>query len=291
MKINIHADDLGATPSVDDSILSAFKKGSIDSASVLANGESLHVTANKVRKPNNPLKIRIHLNLSEGKPVSDPQKIPLLVNKNGQFHYGFCNLLNTINCTTSTKRNALRQMIKIEFTKQIEQVLNIFGREVVCGVDSHIHIHMIPFIFEIAAEVCAENGLNEIRVTREIPHYSQSDGINKNLLINVTKHLLLNYLATKVLLIQQKYKLQSPDFVAGVLYSGIMSFTSAQAAVNAAKRKHCKWLELMFHPGLAEKHELPRWQGQEKIAAFYMSNQRIKEQRALFDIGSYRFSE
>jgi chitin disaccharide deacetylase len=291
MKITIHADDLGATPSVDYYILSAWRKGSIDSASVLANGESLQDTAKKIRDSNKPLKLRIHLNLSEGKPFSDPQKIPLLVNKNGRFCYGFIELMNKIYCTTDTKRKALQQMMRIEFNKQIKHVLEIFGREVVFGVDSHIHIHMIPYIFEVAAEVCVDNGLNEIRITREIPHYSKSDGVNVSLLINVSKHFLLNYLSTQVLPMQHRYKLQSPDSVAGVLYSGLMSFTTAQVAVRAAKRKHCEWLELIFHPGQAKKHELPRWQGQKKIAAFYMSHQRIKEQRALFDIGSYRFSE
>jgi predicted glycoside hydrolase/deacetylase ChbG (UPF0249 family) len=70
MEVRIHADDLGATRFVDRSILAVWSAGGLDGASVLANGDSIAETARQMRDaPYRLPRIRVHLNLSEGRPL------------------------------------------------------------------------------------------------------------------------------------------------------------------------------------------------------------------------------
>jgi len=285
MEIRIHADDLGATASVDESIWTVLQAGGIDGASVLANGDSLENTAARLNdRCGCSIRLRVHLNLSEGRPLSDPASIEKLVDSEGRFRYGFCGILGLWLRSGDSERQRLRKMIKQEFTAQVKRVIDLFGSRSVCGVDGHIHVHMLPFIFDLASRACSEHGLQEIRITREIPHFAPTVGISSHFMKNILKHLLLNALASRAKIVSRKYGLNSAEYVAGVLYSGLMSDSTARAAVNAALRRGCNSLELLFHPGRANIGEISRWKGQEKIAAFYLDPKRDIEKNALVGI-------
>ena len=296
MKTHIHADDLGASPNINKSIMNLFMDGAIDGASVLANGDDLETIANGIRNGaeviSKKIILRVHLNLSEGKPITDPEHVTLLVNADGMFMHGFCGLAKLWFFADTQAKLKIEGMVRKEFNAQVHKVLTLFGRDHVVGVDGHMHIHMIPFIFRTAVDVCREHGLNEMRLTKEYFHLSLREARSARLLINAGKHLLLNFLAHRNAKKLRQARIFSTDSVAGILYSGLMTLDVAQAAVKRARRKGDKEIELIFHPGHATSDEGSRWKYcQEHIGKFYLDNQRIMERQYLKKIGRYRFND
>lgn len=81
IRLIINADDLGAGTPTDQGILEAFAKGVVSSASLLVNGPSFVSAVALARDAGLP--IGVHLNLSEGEPLSGP--IPGLTDTDGRF--------------------------------------------------------------------------------------------------------------------------------------------------------------------------------------------------------------
>lgn len=77
----VNADDLGAGPGRDRGIAEAFGEGIVTSASVLANGPSFASATRLAREL--ALPVGVHLNLSEGRPLTGP--IRGLTARNGTF--------------------------------------------------------------------------------------------------------------------------------------------------------------------------------------------------------------
>jgi len=81
-KVIITADDYGMCDFVDDAIVECVNKGTITSFNVIFN------MTDNVKKPTltKEASIGLHWCITAGKPVSDPKKIPSLVNENGEFY-------------------------------------------------------------------------------------------------------------------------------------------------------------------------------------------------------------
>lgn len=291
LQVELHADDLGATPGVNSGILSAWRKGGVDGVSVLANGDALDAAAAEVnREPDIPLRIVAHLNLSEGRCMSPVSDIPLLVNENGQLARGFVGLWLLWLRSNSIRKQALLDQITTEWRAQISRVRRSFAPREVAALDGHIHVHMLPFTFPIAARLASEFGLKQIRISSEVRHFSLKDSLRFGYLVNIIKHQLLRILAGPARRLAARSGLVSPDAVAGLLYSGRMSRTAIEAAAAAASGKGYTSLEVICHPGRATSEEQVRWSGQPGLAGFYLSPDRDFECRTLIELGEARSS-
>jgi len=287
MRITVHADDLGATENVNQNILSVWSAGALNSVSVIANGDAVEqAAAFTLQDISRPLRIMVHLNLSEGKPLADSHRVPLLVDANGRFHMGFIGLWRLWLKMNHVRRAEFLDQVEQEFTAQIARINQLFYPRKASGVDGHIHIQMLPFLFPIAARLAARSGLNEIRISQEIFHFSPTDSLRPGYPANIIKHFLLNRLAGPARQSAAQFGLVSPDSIAGVLYSGHMSRSSASAAIIATHKKHLNWLELIFHPGRAIASEMNRWPSQGSIGNFYADPYRDTERDELLLAGS-----
>lgn len=285
MRIDLHADDLGATHSVNTNILRAWRAGSLDGVSVIANGDALHNAATEINNIKRPLRIAVHLNLCEGYAIAKRSKVGLLVDDHGRFYYGFLGIWKLYLSSNKSVRQQLLQQVEVEWREQIKRVIYVFSPWPVTKVDGHIHIHMLPFLFPIAARLAQEYGLSEIRISREIFHFSLKESLSTGFTVNIVKHLLLNLLARQAYRVAQDNALKSPDAIAGVLYSGCMTYRTALAAARAAHRAHLNWLEIVFHPGRAIPEEAHRWSGrQSTVGRFYMDPHRDIERDALINM-------
>src|SRR5437588_2883523 len=83
----VNADDLGWTEGVNRGILEAFQGGIVTSGSLLANGVAF-AEAVKAAKSAPGLGVGVHLNLSDGAPVADPETVVSLSNDDGHFAGG-----------------------------------------------------------------------------------------------------------------------------------------------------------------------------------------------------------
>lgn len=82
----VNADDFGLSDGVTEGIIRAWRDGLVTSTSAMINieGAPERVAAAHVAFPDLP--IGLHLNITTGRPVLPPEKLPTLVDENGQFY-------------------------------------------------------------------------------------------------------------------------------------------------------------------------------------------------------------
>lgn len=83
-RLIINADDFGFNQEVTDGIVEAHVNGVVTSTTLMANMPAAEYAAERSRDLPN-LSVGVHLNLTTGKPVSDPSSIPSLIGKDGHF--------------------------------------------------------------------------------------------------------------------------------------------------------------------------------------------------------------
>jgi predicted glycoside hydrolase/deacetylase ChbG (UPF0249 family) len=285
VKIVLHADDFGASANVNQNIIQAWLVSGVDSVSVIANGDALEEGASAVNSHREtPLRIITHLNLSEGYPIIRPSRVPLLIDKSRRLGYGFLSLWLKWLSYSSNLRESLLYQVELEWEEQIKKVKSAFFPRPVSGLDGHVHIHMLPFLFPIAIKLAKKFQLPEIRVSNEVFHYSAQERMCMRFFVNLFKHALLNILAIRARKIAIINNISIPDSVAGVLYSGFMSQSTTESAIKAAMRRNLNSIEVIFHPGRANPQEISRWAGSPSIGKFYLDSRRDCEKDALLSI-------
>jgi predicted glycoside hydrolase/deacetylase ChbG (UPF0249 family) len=287
MRLDFHADDFGATSAVTSNIAAAWQNGVLTGFSVLANGEAVREAAElaNTSAAGQP-RIAVHLNLTEGKPLLDPMSVPSLVDSSGRFHLGFLGLLGLWRRSARRQRRYLLRQVEDEWRVQIQSVTDVFSPCPVVGVNGHIHVHMLPFLFPIAARLARDFDIPEIRISREVFHLDSKQRFDPTLAKNLAKHVLLSSLARRARRTAESYGLAGAERIAGVLYSGRMHVDTVFAAIRAARRRRLSWLEVVCHPGRASRTEAARWAGQPWLLRFYMDPARDTEREALISLRS-----
>ncbi|MTI95888.1 MAG: chitin disaccharide deacetylase [Firmicutes bacterium] len=84
MQLIVNADDFGYSPGQNFGIIDAFENGIVRSTTLLANAPAA-LQALELAKPRPELGIGIHLVIDMGKPLSPPNTVPSLINKDGSF--------------------------------------------------------------------------------------------------------------------------------------------------------------------------------------------------------------
>jgi len=155
----VNADDLGWTEGVNRGILEAFQHGIVTSTSLLANGAAF-AGGLKAAKSSPGLGVGVHLNLSDGPPVADPEAVMSLLNDAGEFAGGPESLL-----LKQARRSLVLREVEEEWDAQIQRIINE-GIEPT-HLDGHKHVHMLPGLFEIALRLAKKHGIGAIRVSLE----------------------------------------------------------------------------------------------------------------------------
>ena len=286
MKILLHADDAAGTRSGTSGIMNSWMAGHLDGFSVFANGEALDEMRSRLQECPKSARIMAHLNLSEGPSCAAATTVPLLVDQNGELRHGFGSILVSWLVASSSGRWRLESQIENEWRAQIRKAADAIAPRQLAGVDGHIHIHMLPFLFPIAARLANEFSLGSIRVTREPFHRAANGQVSAVFPkpFNVLKHLILRVFANSAAKLAIKHGLRSPALVVGVLYSGCMTKHSALAAISSAEREEAADIELIFHVGRATPDEIGRWSGRPAIAEFNIAPERDLEAAELVEL-------
>jgi len=154
MNIIINADDLGYSKHRDAGIFAAFEKECITSASLMVNGSNTFEAVEMALKVNLPM--GLHLNLSEGCPISNAKHI---VDEKGNMFYK--ELFWNLNQTDEIKRE-----IYEETTAQLEEFRRLTGNYPT-HIDGHQHVHI--FVAEIIAPLLRQKGICSIRIPDQDP--------------------------------------------------------------------------------------------------------------------------
>lgn len=153
--IIVNADDLGLHPAVRRAVEACAARGSLTSASVLANGPDLASV-----RPIRGVSLGAHLNALRGVPVSPPREVRSLVDARGSFVGSWAKFALRV------VRGAIDpDELRLEWSRQVS-VLRGRGLEL-SHLDGEKHTHCFPPLFGIACEVAAEHGIPFVRRSSE----------------------------------------------------------------------------------------------------------------------------
>ncbi len=158
MRVIINADDFGLTKSCTEAISKSFEQNLITDTTMVANGDAFSEAVSLYRDKNLEDKVGIHFNITEGKPLTEKiLNFPEVV-LDGVFH-GKINRYKKLS-------KSLQQAIYEEFTAQVERIKGAGIK--ISHADSHHHIHTAMFVAPIFKRVCIENGIDKVRLHRNV---------------------------------------------------------------------------------------------------------------------------
>lgn len=152
-RLIVNADDFGLTEGINRGIMVAHRDGILTSTSLLANGPAFdQAIAASQQLPQ--LSVGVHLNISEGRPVSPAARIPSLVNELGELHLSPFQLWMRI-----LGRQISLEDIHAECRAQILKLFDAGLRP--SHLDGHLHVHVLPqlspILIALAHEFCIPN--------------------------------------------------------------------------------------------------------------------------------------
>ncbi len=134
-----------------------FEQGVVRSASLLANGADAARAAKHAREKKLPT--GLHLNLTEGSPLSDPESIQSLVRADGNF-------LDKPSLRRTIDEGAVDPVhVEREIRTQLEWFLDNHGAPT--HLDSHHAMHTHPFIVPLLIPILLRYGVRYVRIHSE----------------------------------------------------------------------------------------------------------------------------
>lgn len=261
MLVDIHADDYGYSLNTSKDILDCVKKGALTSFSIISNNNDFDRCVDLLYKeiPNFPYLplMSVHISLPEGK----GEILPISWAKLFLFSYSF-------------SRNEYKNKLKKEIKKQIDDVSivvnkcieiakknNIKYSQKALRIDTHVHSHPIPIVWDALKEVLEEGNydIEYIRNPKEpiIPFIKHIELIKSYGLVNMIKNRILMLYSRKIDKYCERYNLPKM-YMWGLMMSGCMDFDRIEVLYDDVYNyalKHNRNLELLFHPGRASIDE------------------------------------
>ena len=158
-RLVITADDFGLSPQLDVGIRTACVKGVVTHVSLVANGESLE-DAVRFLTGHSEITAGVHLNLTDGRPLTDRSGLMPLLDAGGNFKGNHWRAGATI-----LARSFFRPAIEVEYRTQIEKILALGIRP--AQLNSHGHLHAIPALFDMVLRLASEYGIGNVRRVEE----------------------------------------------------------------------------------------------------------------------------
>lgn len=251
-KFILNADDFGMSKAFNRAILEGYTEGFLTSTSLVANGEAFEDAVSRVIPSCPDLGVGVHLNIIEGKALCED--LDLLTDSNGYFNNSYIQLLFK---SYNPKGEDFFSQLEREFRRQIEKVLS---KTPVTHIDSHVHTHSIPKIFELVCRLANEYGIKQVRTQFERPYIVPD--FYKHLTIkypiNLVKLILLDFFTMFNEATVHKWKLETNDFLIGVTYTSMMDALTVSWGANSIKFENAV-VEALIHPcryedGLVDNH-------------------------------------
>ncbi|MCM1004164.1 MAG: ChbG/HpnK family deacetylase [Candidatus Gastranaerophilales bacterium] len=237
----LNADDFGMSKAFNRAVLEGYAEGLLKSASLTANGKAFDDAVNAVIPKCPDLGVGIHLNIIEGKSLCSD--VNTLIDSDGNFCNSYGQLLWK---AYNPKETEFLADVEREFRVQIEKVLSAAP---VTHIDSHVHTHSIPKIFEIVCRLAKEYGIKQVRTQFEKPYIIPD--LHKHLTIkypiNLIKVALLDTFTAINETTVNKWGLKTNEFLIGVTYTSMMDALAVSYGVMAVNYDNTT-IEALIHP-------------------------------------------
>ena len=284
------ADDYGISKEYNRCIEECLQKGSLNKVSVLPNGE-IEDFVNKLSGKD--VLLTLHLNLVEGRPLSSPKEIGLLVDENGCFRHSFIGLFLK---TFSFHRKELERQVYIEIKRQLDFWIEKTGERSI-SVDCHQHAYEIPWIFKTLMQVIRDEKLDVkyLRIPAEpIGAYLFTPSLYTSYSVaGFIKQWLLKALAFFNRRYLKDMTFTSAHFM-GVMLSGKLKADRVRKLLKPYLRlskKNKRSIEVAFHPGYVGD-DLELLSGsREDFKKFYCSPWRNVEYETLMNNELYQLTK
>lgn len=150
----VGADDLGLSEGVDRAIVDAHRRGIVRSTSLLVTFPR-GAEAAALALAERDLEVGLHLDLVEGRPVTDPARVPTLVGADGRFRG-----LAALAASLATGRVRLTE-VATELRAQVARARELGAPAL--AWDSHRHAHLLPQVARVVGALGRELGARWIR--------------------------------------------------------------------------------------------------------------------------------
>lgn len=260
----LHADDLGLNRAVNEGIFRGFRYGPLTSTALLANGpaafEALQqwklleaeLTAGKlpsaaIRRTlfDMPLKfdLGVHLNLTEGRPLSGNRYPDKLLDREGRFPGVFVLFAKLI-----AWGNALRSAIHEELELQIQLVCDHRLRPT--HLNGHQYIELLPVVKNLIPELMKKFGIRAVRTACEPAIFQTTIRAGfecEKWMLGCAKQLFARRF--RAMLHTQRHV--SPEGFFGTVHAGEVDLELLTRFLAAGEK--CRTVEIGLHPGAASQ--------------------------------------
>lgn len=169
-RVIINADDFGLNEHITKAIDEAFEKGMVTDTTMMATGAYFDEAVALAKEHGFVDHIGVHLNLTEGEPLTEEIKRCERFVTDGRFNKAYPR--------TKKLTDAEKTAIYRELTAQVEKIRD--AGIPINHADSHHHIHTGIFVAPIAIRVCQEHGIEKIRLHRNLGNISMIKKVVKN---------------------------------------------------------------------------------------------------------------
>jgi len=152
MHLIVNADDLGASPQINDAAFDLMGAGLVTSATMMCNAPAFEEAAKRAAKFDK-CSFGVHLNLTQFEPLSSTDDLAPLLDEN--WH------LSKKTLETTALTPGLLLAAHGELSRQVERALR--AGVAVSHFDSHHHIHTIPALYPVLKSLQRKFGIRRVR--------------------------------------------------------------------------------------------------------------------------------
>lgn len=248
-EVIINADDFGLSKEVNEGIIESHTNGIVTSASLMMTMSAVNHAVTKLHKYPN-LDVGIHLDLTWGKALSDPSRIPSLTNSCGDF-VGKRKLL---------VRLLINSISQNEIEREISAQINAFKK---LGIkpyhaDVHQHFQCIPVVMKALMNVAIAENIPFVRLPFERVFATPVNAFVSLMSLNSEKYWKAN--------------IKKTDYFIGLSLTDNMNET---ALIKTFSKLKSGLIEVMCHPGYEESsiYSISRLQSRDKEVEVLTSSQ------------------
>jgi len=154
IRLIVNGDDWGLCPQVNLGVIRAHREGILTSTSLLANGAAWE-QACQLSRIYPRLSVGLHLNLTWGVPVLPAAEVTSLVDQHGCFYSKWIFLRRALFGAVNAEDMAAEAQAQLQRVQSTGVTLS--------HLDSHHHIHCLPMVGRLMAELAVQNGLPILR--------------------------------------------------------------------------------------------------------------------------------
>lgn len=273
-KFIIHADDIGLSKDITNHILDSLDNGIVDRTSIIVNGFYSEQAAEELNKRN--MLPFLHLNLSEGSPITKSEEIKNKICKNQNLNISFFSSEIRWLFSSKKEKKKLYFALSEEIKKQIEKYKEFFPKNHLIKIDGHENIHMSPLIFYILLKLSGELKISEVRLPREKFRFIFFNLFNVKLYINFIKAFILNFLALIYFTKLRKKNISFEKVFHGVVLSGKMKLKNLKRLFSYYQKNPEEAVTILLHPGYSSEDEENLWNNRKRWK-YYNNQERLIE--------------